>query len=199
MRNTQPGFMAIAALVLVAALAAACAGGGGGSSPLADFTGVYLKNNIHYQARPDRGGKTTLTASYANYTAPGAGHGIVPVNTAVSVGKWRGGCTITRQDTGEQIFFEFNSRNTGMSLTDYLAEITSPTPVALSGLNAADLKGVKAGQAAVGMTKEGVRMALGYPAPHKTPSLTDDVWTYWRTRWVFYTVTFKNGKVAQVQ
>lgn len=198
MRNTPSGIMAVAALALVAVLGAACAGGGG-SSPLADYTGVYLKNNIHYQSRPDRGGKTTLSASYANYTAPGAGHGIVPVNTAVTIAKWRGGCTITRQDTGDLIYFEYNARNTGVSLPEYLALITSPTPVSLGGLGASDLKGIKAGQAAVGMTKDGVRMALGYPAPHKTPSLTDDVWTYWRTRWVFFTVTFKNGKVVQVQ
>lgn len=188
----------LAVLVLAALLTAACAGGGGGE-PLADYTGVYLKNNIHYQSRADKGGKTTLNASYANFTDPGAGHAIIPVNTAVTIGKWRGGCTITRQDTGEMIYFEFNSRNMGMSLAEYLSEITAPAPVSLKGLNAADLKGVKAGQAAVGMTKEGVRMALGYPARHKTPSLDGDVWTYWRTRWTFYSVTFKNGKVSQVQ
>lgn len=170
-------------------------------TPYENYTNVYLQNNIHYQARPDRGGTMVNRASYANYTDPGAGHKFAPVNTAVAIGKWRGGFTITRQDTGELIHFEYKAGNMGgMRIEEYLQIITGPEQVSLQGLGALDRKGIQEGRAKVGMTKKGVRIALGYPARHRTPSLDDDVWTYWRTRWVMRTVTFgAKDTVVQVQ
>jgi outer membrane protein assembly factor BamE (lipoprotein component of BamABCDE complex) len=171
------------------------------STPYENYTNVYLQNNIHYQAQPDRSGAMVNRASYANYTDPGAGHKIAPVNTAVTIGKWRNGFTITRQDTGELIYFEFKARNMGgMNIEQYLQIITGPQQVALKGLGATDRKGIQEGQAKIGMTKKGVQIALGYPARHRTPSLEDNVWTYWRTRWVMRTVTFDaKGKVVQAR
>jgi outer membrane protein assembly factor BamE (lipoprotein component of BamABCDE complex) len=170
------------------------------STPYENYTNVYLQNNIHYQARPDRSGTMVNRASYANYTDPGAGHKIAPVNTAVAIGKWRNGFTITRQDTGELIYFEYKARNMGMSIEQYLPIITGAQKVNLNSLGATDRKGIQEGQAKIGMTKKGVQIALGYPAAHRTPSLEDNVWTYWRTRWVMRTVTFDaKGKVVQVR
>ncbi|MBL0716149.1 MAG: hypothetical protein JJV98_20890 [Desulfosarcina sp.] len=170
------------------------------STPYEHYTNVYLQNNIHYQAKPDRSGTVVNHASYANYTAPGAGHKFAPVNTAVAVGKGRRGFTLTRQDTGELIHFEYNARNMAMSIEEYLNVITSPKKVSLKGLGATDRQGIKSGMAKVGMSKKGVRIALGYPARHRTPSLENNVWTYWRTRWVMRTITFNaKGKVVQVQ
>ena len=53
-----------------------------------------------------------------------------------------------------------------------------------------DQKGVQDGKAFIGMSKEGVRMALGYPAPHRTPSLDSSTWIYWRNRWKTRAVEF---------
>jgi len=185
---------------LAIALVSGCATMGGSSTPYENFSNVYLQENIHYEARLDRGGKTTNSASYANYTDPGAGHKIAPVNTQVTIGRWRGGFTITRQDTGEVIYFEYKSSNMAMGVEDYLKIITAPTKANLSGLSATDMKGIKEGQVLRGMSKDGVRIALGYPARHRTPSLEDNVWTYWRTRWVMRTVTFDGkGKVVAIQ
>jgi outer membrane protein assembly factor BamE (lipoprotein component of BamABCDE complex) len=48
----------------------------------------------------------------------------------------------------------------------------------------------------IGMTKNGVRAALGYPATHRTPSLENQTWIYWTNRFQNYYVRFdKNGKV----
>jgi len=169
------------------------------SGPIEGYSGVYLQNNIHGYTRVSRG-KTEYLASYANYVQPDTGHFFVPVNTKVSVSSWRGGFTLTRQDTGQLIYFEYRSGNMGgMSVEEYLNIITAPKPASLSGLSGTDLKGIKEGRVLNGMTKKGVRIAWGYPAMHKTPSLEDNVWTYWRNRWVMKTVTFSNGKVTQVQ
>lgn len=169
------------------------------SGPIEGYTNVYLQNNVHAYTRS--AGKTEYFASYANYVQPDSGHVVVPVNTAVSIGKWRRGFAITRQDNGQVVYFEYRSGNMGgMSVEEYLNLITGPKKAYLKGLSATDRKGIKQGRALVGMTKKGVRIAWGYPARHRTPSLDDDVWTYWRNRWVTKAVTFNSkGKVTQVR
>jgi len=169
------------------------------SGPIEGYNSVYLQNNIHGYTQVSRG-NTEYRAGYANYVQPDTGHFVVPVNTVVSIGKWRGGFTITRQDNGQLIYFEYRSGNMGgMSVEEYLNVITGPQPVSLKGLSATDRKGIKEGRVMNGMSKKGVQIAWGYPAKHRTPSLEDNVWTYWRNRWVMKTVTFSNGKVTQVQ
>ena len=54
---------------------------------------------------------------------------------------------------------------------------------------------VRAGRVTVGMTKEAVLLAYGYPPEHET-AISGDFWKYWRNRYVSQTVTFENGKVA---
>jgi hypothetical protein len=79
----------------------------------------------------------------------------------------------------------------------YIDLITSPTPVAYDDLSDVDRQGIEAGKALVGMSKEGVKIALGYPARHRTPSLEDNRWTYWRGRHDTYVVEFDaDGKVV---
>jgi uncharacterized protein YceK len=176
-----------------------CASTGGSSTPYEGYSNVYLHTNIHGYTRNNRGNMEYL-ASYANYVQPDTGHFFVPVNTVVSVGKWRGGFTMTRQDNGQLIYFEYRAANmAGMSVQEYLNLITGPQPLSMNSFSGTDLKGIKEGRALNGMTKKGVEVAWGYPAKHKTPSLEDNVWTYWRNRWVMKTVTFSNGKVTGVQ
>jgi len=50
-----------------------------------------------------------------------------------------------------------------------------------------------------GMTRDQVILSLGYPPPHRTPSLKEREWTYWYNRWVTYKVVFGDtGKVSDV-
>lgn len=195
--------------VAMAALLAACSttSGPSASSDSASDSApalktVYLKSNVHAQARPDRSGKDVYRASYANYIDPGQGHVVIPVNTPVTLataGSFRGKEILITTKDGKEIHFEFNTRNMRMDPEDYFSLITSPTPVSLNGLSGVDQKGIRDGMAYKGMSKDGVRMALGYPAVHRTPSLNDDTWTYWRNRFVMRTVQFKGGKVVQIK
>jgi hypothetical protein len=198
--RTKTTLMILGAMLFLFFGLQGCAGMGGDPTPYEGYTNVYLQNNIHGYSKAARGGKTEYIASYANYVQPDSGHFFVPLNTAVSVGKYRGGFTLTRLDNGQLIYFEYRSGNMGgMSVEEYLNLITGPQKAYLKGLSATDRKGIKEGRVLSGMTKKGVRMAWGYPARHKTPSLEDNVWTYWRNRWVMKYVTFSNGKVTKVQ
>ncbi|NLT24580.1 MAG: outer membrane protein assembly factor BamE [Syntrophorhabdus sp.] len=140
---------------------------------------VYLKNNIHVQHH-DKSGE--YRASYANWTNPGKGHIVIPVNTLVTMGDFRRGMTIIVQNTGKEILFELDESSVKMSPEQYFKLITSAEPTKLDRFSAVDQKGIKEGRAYNGMTKDGIRIALGYPAPHRTPSLGDNTWYYWTNR-----------------
>jgi len=85
----------------------------------------------------------------------------------------------------------------GMSLSDYLDNILSPTPVSHSGLSNLDKIGIRNGRPSAGMSKKGIMIALGYPCPHKA-SPASDIWYYWRNRFSSYWVTFDDDVVVAI-
>jgi outer membrane protein assembly factor BamE (lipoprotein component of BamABCDE complex) len=59
---------------------------------------------------------------------------------------------------------------------------------------------VKAGKVALGMTKEQVIAALGYPPAHATPSLNAVQWKYWYSTHGTYLVSWdETGQVSEVR
>ena len=161
-----------------------------------DTRPLYLKNNIHVYVD----GNGDSKASYANWTDPGAGHQVVPVNTQVEIEMARLGFYIIVKSSGKRIDFEFNAERMAMSAEDYVKLITTREPVSLKELSEIDRKGIAEGKAHVGMSKDGVRIALGYPAVHKTPSLNESTWIYWRNRWGTTAIDFDNkGKVKFIR
>jgi hypothetical protein len=186
------GFVIFVALVL---MVQGC--GGSSNKPLNSLATdtYYLKNNIHAQV-----GSRDAKASYANWTDPGAGHIIIPVNTPVEIGKSGKGLVIKNLTDERKIIFEFNSRNMGMSVDEYIQLIASPTSVSLDKLSNIDRKGIKEGKVYSGMTKQGVQVAIGYPAAHRTPSLEDNTWIYWRNRFQTMAVEFDDsGMVTHIR
>lgn len=175
------------------ALSVVVAGCGGHSSQRSDGqNALYLKNNIHVQEHRHQ----EYRASYANWTNPGKGHIIVPVNTPVTIGSFNRGFAITTQ-AGHTILFEYDDKNMGMSSEQYIALITSPQPIPLNNLSEIDLKGIKDGKAYVGMTKGGVKIALGYPAVHRTPSLDNNTWIYWTNRFKSIAIEFDEKGIVK--
>jgi len=154
--------------------------------------GVYTRYNLHYIAEDG-----LVKGSFANWT-DWTGHGFVPYNSRVRADTWTNRIRF-QTETGLSILFEINPGRMGMSSAEYVALITSSTPVTYENLSDLDRQGIQAGKALVGMSKEGVKIALGYPAKHRTPSLDDNHWTYWRGRHDTYTVEFDaDGKVTRI-
>jgi len=154
---------------------------------------LFLQNNIHAQK-----GQRDTKASYANWTDSGSGHIIIPVNTPVKIGTYNRGLTIINLMDKQKVFFEFNTKNMDMGAQEYINLITAPSNVNLQNLSSIDQKGIKDGKAYVGMSKRGVRIALGYPATHMTPSLESNTWVYWRNRFSNFKVEFDaSGKVTK--
>ena len=162
---------------------------------------VYLKSNIHGTERTSSG-KRTVRASYANFIGEYNNHAIIPVNTPVVITKVKNnGIYMTSAVDGTQITFEYNEKNmAGVSAEEYVGYITAPQKTSLQSLSPIDQKGIRDGKAYVGMSKNAVRIALGYPALHRTPSLKENAWTYWKNRFATGVVEFDDaGRVKAVR
>ena len=143
---------------------------GCGSSPSkTDPTSIenplYLQTNIHAQS-----GSRDTKASYANWTDPGGGHLIMPVNTPIDIGRYRKGFSIRNLNDGRPIYFEYNSRNMDVSAQQYLSRIPSSKKLSPDQFSEIDLKGIKNAKAFTGMSKAGVKIALGYGLSGNTPN-----------------------------
>jgi hypothetical protein len=158
---------------------------------------LYLKNNIHTQAQDSK----TYRANYENWTSPGAGHVIFPVNTIVEIDYARRGFYIIEKSTGKKIDYEYNENGMGgMSAEQYVAFITAAEQVSLKSLSDIDRKGIADGKAYIGMSKDGVRIALGYPAVNRTPSLGSNTWVYAKNRWTSTAISFDDkGRVKGIK
>ena len=176
MQLNKTAALLLSLLLILTALAPAALSGS--TKEGQDSSVVYLKNNVHGTERY-KGSTRTIRASYANYVGEYNGHAIIPVNTPVVITEVNNrGIEMTSSVDGTEIVLEYNTKNMdGISPQEYVGYITGPQKTSLKSLSPIDQKGIKDGKAYVGMSKNAVRIALGYPALHRTPSLKENVWT----------------------
>ncbi len=154
--------------------------------------GLYNRYNLHYVA--ERGHNRGSFANWTQYP----GHDFVPYNSKLTV-EPAGRRIYFITDDNMRIVWEYNPDRMMMSTRKYVNLIMSPTPVSYEGLSEVDRRGIEAGEAMVGMSKQGVLVALGYPAKHRTPSLEQNRWVYWKGRRNYYVVEFDDsGNVASI-
>ena len=155
-------------------------------------TSGYSCYNLHYVSE-----KGVTKGSYLNLTN-WPGHGFVPYNTKVRVIPMsKGKMFELTTDKGFSIRWAYDPSLMGMSADNYVKLIISPTPVSYEGLSDIDRQGIEAGKALTGMSKQGVKIALGYPAKHMTPSLESNKWVYWTSAHDPIAVNFdQSGKVV---
>ncbi len=149
----------------------------------------YTQWNIHYSAANNTGSVTNWTEF--------AGHDFIPVNTRVSaksIGNW----IYITSESESRVRLSAKSAYMNMSRAQYIEMLLAPAPMDVSAMSDIDRKGISDAKVHMGMSKEGVKAALGYPAAHKTPSLDNDTWMYWKDRFGRRKVRFDaNGKVVE--
>ena len=154
---------------------------------------VYTKNNTHYY----RSGEKNM-GCVVHYT-DNKTHGFLPCNTKVSLKSYGAGYYIKPLDGGDPVRFKYPPKWGGaISMKEYIALTTLPNATSYSHLSEIDQKGIKKGIAYKGMSKEGVVVALGYPAQTYTESLKSDKWRYWRNRFSKRIITFENNIVVDI-
>lgn len=181
--------MTRAAVGVLSVLLVAILFAGAGSGAAAEEA-RYLRYNIHVQDQMDRRGEHVYKASYSGWVDALPPVFLLPAGSEVAIAALRSGFTIQVKGDSRKIAFEYQERNMGLSVEEYVAKITSSTPPSLATLSPIDREGVKVGKARVGMSKQGVLTALGLPPTHKTPSLDDNSWTYWKDKYRTLVVEF---------
>lgn len=75
--------------------------------------------------------------------------------------------------------------------------------VDLSKFSPKEQEAIKAGKVEIGMSKEAVLLAIGYPPAHATPTLQQDEWKYWKFQRGYASDAiiyhFKDNKVSAIQ
>ncbi len=159
--------------------------------PLYDQSPVYNKVNLHPYSN-----RNVLTT--VNYQLPG----FIPRCTKIKFNMIEPDKAVfTIVDTGEQYEYALNG-HTQESLRSHLKKVFSPecSDEDLSNLNETDMKGIRAGDVRIGMTKQGVIYALGYPPDHRTPSTEANEWLYWKHHFDRFRVHFNDeGKVVRIE
>ena len=121
----------------------------------------------------------------------------IPVNSEVTIVKITSKAIVFMLD-GEKITYITQSKYTKIDSNQMLDRIFGAKKINLSGHSPATIKNINNGAVAMGMTKEEVLLARGYPPFHATKGVESDRWKYWRNRWVTALVTFKDGKVVKI-
>ena len=150
-------------------------------------------SNIH----PDMGKNVWYTM---NYQLPG----LIPICEEIEVVKVKSKKMIFKWKGQEftAVFDKHTRKKAGKSFQEALAPFFGPKcdEEKLAALDEKDQGGVKKGTAAIGMTKEGVLLAMGRPPFHVNPDLEVDSWTYWRNRFARKVISFdEDGKVVEIR
>jgi len=144
----------------------------------------YLRYCITYEKG------TWATTAYTRGT-------FVPINTQVTLVTLGGKDMVLKLAGGETIKVDNVEKFTKRDMATIAHELLSAQPVPLEKFDDAMQKAIKSGTLKLGMTKEQVVMARGYPPRHKTPSLDGDTWVYWSSRFAEQTLVFENGVLAR--
>lgn len=125
---------------------------------------------------------------------------LIPVNSEVVVETIKGGGVIfTVTKTGERLKLKNKERRSGLDGYAWAKKHFAPKKRSLKRFNKLEKEGIRTGMAKIGMSKDAILVALGYPPAHKTPSLKGDYWLFWRNRWRKIGVTFTKGKVSNIR
>ena len=125
---------------------------------------------------------------------------LIPVNTPVTlVGMDSENIIVRLDDSGRELVIENVEKHTNDTVYQAFDKLFAKTNVNLSKFNDKEREQIKLGKVAVGMSKEAVIVAIGYPPAHKTPSLDMDQWRYWSSRFNTFVVHFANNKVIRIQ
>jgi len=122
----------------------------------------------------------------------------IPVNTEVTISQISGKAIVFMMN-GQKITYITQSKYTRVDSNQMVDRLFGTKKLDLSGHSPATIKNINNGAVAMGMTKDEVLLARGYPPFHATAGVEADVWKYWRNRWVTALITFKDGKVSNIK
>ena len=151
---------------------------------------LYTLVNLH----PDEAHLRMYSVNYQR-------EGLIKYCTPVTILKVTAKAAVIRDDATSKkytYFFHLKSMNTNQQ--EHLNKIfsTACDPSLVKNMSEEDQAGIESGTVSVGMSKDGVLIAIGYPPEHETPTLDGDRWKYWTNRMATFVVVFKDGIVTDI-
>lgn len=125
--------------------------------------------------------------------------GLIPVCTKVNiVDVTNKNLTFKISSTDKQ--YTLTKHKSSPDFSKYLSNYfgTECNSSKIKKLSTLDQQGIKDGIVKKGMTKEGVKYAIGFPPEHKTPDLNRNEWLYWKNRFNTFRVEFKGNTVSNI-
>jgi hypothetical protein len=125
--------------------------------------------------------------------------GLIPVCTQVNiVDVTNKNLTFKISSTDKQ--YTLTKHKSSPDFSKYLSNYfgTECNSSKIKKLSTLDQQGIKDGVVKEGMTKEGVKYAIGFPPEHKTPDLNSNEWLYWKNRFNTFKVEFKDNTVSNI-
>lgn len=143
--------------------------------------------------------RCTLHLERSNYVMTNYSRGeTVPINTPVKLVAMRGDkITLRRLDGSREFTIENVPKYTSKPIEGVARMMLSAEKTPLEKLPADLANAIRAGEMRLGMNKEQVIMARGYPPAHETSSTESDRWVYWSSRFVKQTIVFNNDRLVQ--
>lgn len=169
------------------------------SPPLVDESGNSLVGNDSIvtlvNLHPDFSKRPRFSA--VNWIRPA----LLPMCTEVTILEMGRKVAKVKDNKEGTVYYYYYHKAAAEPFANHLKRYFGPScdSAKVAGMNELDRKGIKEGMALVGMTKDAVAYALGYPARHQTPSLDSDNWKYWKGRFDTMLVSFSDGKVSEVK
>jgi len=122
---------------------------------------------------------------------------MIPINSKVKLLSLSKKKMALALDDGRTVTFINTAKYTKRKLSTIASELLSPAPIPIEQLDTSVKEAVEEGQLMLGMSKDQVIMARGYPPRHKTPTLDQNTWTFWSSRFVQRTLKFKDGVLSE--
>ena len=175
-------------LIVIVLLPIALIGCSGASTKVDKTKTLFTKVNIWFE-NPEK----ILATNYHKGS-------IIPVNTRVNIVEMNRKVIRFKDLSNNMVFTLFNvPKHTKKNIDQLYDAYFATSSVNLDGFSALEQENIKNGTIAVGMSKAAVIAAYGYPPGNKTPSLDNELWTYWvsrmgRTR----EVRFSAGAVVEI-
>ncbi len=98
-----------------------------------------------------------------------------------------------------EIKIENVKKHTHKNMEEIKNRMLGENKVDLTKFSKETQENIQHGQIALGMTKEEVLLAYGYPPAHVTPSTDLNQWTYWKNRFNRVVISFQNNKVSGIR
>lgn len=125
---------------------------------------------------------------------------LLPINTEVKlIDIDSKSITVQIVSSGKELLIENVEKHTNEDTIQAFEKLFAPVKVNLAQFNVLGQKQIKTGTVVPGMRKQAVIAAIGYPPAIGTPSLEQDQWKYWNSRFNTFIVHFKNGRVSKIQ